>query len=68
MTSTTHPVRTDRMGSDEDAGELETHVIHGDYSPYNVVVDEQSDNYVTGVFELGDTMRSAVIFDPRSSE
>jgi hydroxylysine kinase len=45
-------------------GELETQVIHGDYSPYNVVVDEQSDDYVTGVIDFGDTVRSAVIFDP----
>ena len=45
-------------------GDLETQVIHGDYSPYNVVVDEQSDDYVTGVIDFGDTMRSAVIFDP----
>lgn len=45
-------------------GELETQVIHGDYSPYNVVVDEQSDDYVAGVIDFGDTVRSAVIFDP----
>jgi len=45
-------------------GDLETQVIHGDYSPYNVVVDEHSDDYVTGVIDFGDTMRSAVIFDP----
>lgn len=44
--------------------DLETQVIHGDYSPYNVVVDEHSDDYVTGVIDFGDTMRSAVIFDP----
>ena len=44
--------------------DLETQVIHGDYSPYNVVVDEHSDGYVTGVIDFGDTMRSAVIFDP----
>jgi Ser/Thr protein kinase RdoA (MazF antagonist) len=44
--------------------DLETHVIHGDYSPYNLVVDEQSDDYVTGVIDFGDTVRSAVIFDP----
>jgi Ser/Thr protein kinase RdoA (MazF antagonist) len=44
--------------------DLETQVIHGDYSPYNVVVDEQSVDYVTGVIDFGDTMRSAVIFDP----
>jgi Ser/Thr protein kinase RdoA (MazF antagonist) len=46
-------------------GDLETQVIHGDYSPYNVVVDPQSDDdFVTGVIDFGDTMRSAVIFDP----
>jgi hydroxylysine kinase len=44
--------------------DLETQVIHGDYSPYNVVVDEHSDDYVTGVIDFGDTVRSAVIFDP----
>jgi hydroxylysine kinase len=44
--------------------DLETQVIHGDYSPFNVVVDEQSDDYVTGVIDFGDTVRSAVIFDP----
>jgi Ser/Thr protein kinase RdoA (MazF antagonist) len=44
--------------------DLETQVIHGDYSPYNVVVDEELDDYVTGVIDFGDTMRSALIFDP----
>ena len=44
--------------------ELETQVIHGDYSPYNVVVDEHRAHYVTGVIDFGDTIRSAVIFDP----
>jgi len=44
--------------------DVETQVIHGDYSPYNVVVDEGSDDYVTGVIDFGDTMRSALIFDP----
>lgn len=47
--------------------ELEAQVIHGDYSPYNVVVDPQSDDFVTGVIDFGDTMRSAVIFDPAVS-
>jgi len=45
-------------------GDLETQVIHGDFSPYNVVVDEQGDEYVTGVIDFGDTVRSALIFDP----
>ena len=44
--------------------DLETQVIHGDYSPYNVVVDGEHEGYVTGVIDFGDTMRSAVIFDP----
>jgi Ser/Thr protein kinase RdoA (MazF antagonist) len=44
--------------------DLETQVIHGDYSPYNVVVDDQHEGYVTGVIDFGDTVRSAVIFDP----
>jgi hydroxylysine kinase len=44
--------------------DLETQVIHGDYSPYNVVVDERSDEFITGVIDFGDTVRSAVIFDP----
>jgi Ser/Thr protein kinase RdoA (MazF antagonist) len=43
---------------------LETQVIHGDFSPYNIVVDPTSDHYVTGVIDFGDTVRSAVIFDP----
>ncbi|MEU9230608.1 phosphotransferase enzyme family protein [Streptomyces massasporeus] len=44
--------------------DLETQVIHGDFSPYNIVVDPKSDRYVTGVIDFGDTVRSAVIFDP----
>jgi Ser/Thr protein kinase RdoA (MazF antagonist) len=48
-------------------GALETQVIHGDYSPYNVVVDPQSDDFVTGVIDFGDTVCSAVIFDPAVS-
>jgi Ser/Thr protein kinase RdoA (MazF antagonist) len=44
--------------------DLETQVIHGDFSPYNVVVDGESETYVTGVIDFGDTVRSALIFDP----
>ncbi|MFJ4979914.1 phosphotransferase [Streptomyces coeruleorubidus] len=44
--------------------DLETQVIHGDFSPYNIVVDPQSDHFVTGVIDFGDTVRSALIFDP----
>lgn len=45
-------------------GDLETQVIHGDCSPYNVVVNESTDDYVTGLIDFGDTVRSAVVFDP----
>lgn len=48
-------------------GDLETQVIHGDYSPYNVLVDPQADSFVTGVIDFGDSMRSALIFDPAVS-
>ncbi|AXE83673.1 phosphotransferase [Streptomyces sp. Go-475] len=45
--------------------DLETQVIHGDFSPYNVVVDPGSEeHFVTGVIDFGDTVRSPVIFDP----
>jgi len=43
---------------------LETQVIHGDFSPHNIVVDPRHADFVTGVIDFGDTMRSAVIFDP----
>ncbi|MFC3898356.1 phosphotransferase [Lentzea rhizosphaerae] len=43
---------------------LETQVIHGDYSPYNVVVNPHGEPFVTGVIDFGDTVRSALIFDP----
>jgi Ser/Thr protein kinase RdoA (MazF antagonist) len=44
--------------------DLESQVIHGDYSPHNVVVDGQSDDFIAGVIDFGDTVHSAVIFDP----
>jgi Ser/Thr protein kinase RdoA (MazF antagonist) len=44
--------------------DLEAQVIHGDFSPYNIVVDPKSDHFVTGVIDFGDTVRSALIFDP----
>lgn len=45
--------------------DLETQVIHGDFSPYNVVVDPSGDeHFVTAVIDFGDTVSSAVIFDP----
>jgi hydroxylysine kinase len=47
--------------------DLETQVIHGDCSPHNVVVNPRSDDFVTGIIDFGDTVRSAVIFDPAVS-
>jgi Ser/Thr protein kinase RdoA (MazF antagonist) len=47
--------------------DLETQVIHGDYSPHNVVVDPKSDHFVAGVIDFGDAVHSAVIFDPAVS-
>lgn len=41
-----------------------TQMIHGDFSPYNVVVDHSGDPYVTGVIDFGDTLRGPVVFDP----
>lgn len=44
-------------------GSLETQMIHGDVSPFNVVVDAQSDEFVTGVIDFGDVVRSPLIFE-----
>jgi len=42
---------------------LTTQVIHGDFSPFNVLVDPDASGYVTGIIDFGDAVRSAVIFD-----
>ncbi|MGE2735871.1 phosphotransferase [Mycolicibacterium vaccae] len=42
---------------------LESQVIHGDFSPFNIVVDEQVPEFVSGVIDFGDVMRSAVLFE-----
>lgn len=42
---------------------LETQMIHGDFSPFNVVVDPLSDGFVTGIIDFGDVVRSPVIFE-----
>lgn len=41
-----------------------TQVIHGDFSPFNVVVDPEAEDYVTGVIDFGDVVRSPLVFDP----
>lgn len=43
---------------------LEMQVIHGDYAPNNVVVDPHSDVFVKAILDFGDTIHSALIFDP----
>jgi hydroxylysine kinase len=42
---------------------LETQVIHGDYSPFNVVVDPASPQFVRGVIDFGDVGRSPILFE-----
>ncbi|MGV0806586.1 phosphotransferase [Mycolicibacterium setense] len=44
-------------------GDLETQTIHGDFSPFNVVVDSSSPEFVTGVIDFGDAVRSPVVFE-----
>ncbi|CAH2405111.1 phosphotransferase enzyme family protein [Mesorhizobium escarrei] len=46
---------------------LEMQVIHGDYAPNNVVVDPHSDVLAKAILDFGDTVHSAVIFDPANS-
>jgi hydroxylysine kinase len=44
-------------------GTLETQMIHGDFSPFNVVVDPASADFVTGVIDFGDVVRSPLVFE-----
>lgn len=44
-------------------GTLQTQMIHGDFSPFNVVVDPMSDTFVTGVIDFGDVVRSPLVFE-----
>ncbi|MEI9401947.1 phosphotransferase enzyme family protein [Mesorhizobium argentiipisi] len=46
---------------------LQMQVIHGDYAPNNVVVDLDSDDFVAAILDFGDTVHSAVIFDPANT-
>lgn len=43
--------------------ELPVQMIHGDFSPFNVIVD-RTDGNVAGVIDFGDCVRSATVFDP----
>lgn len=38
--------------------DLDTQMIHGDFSPFNVVVDPASAEFVTGIIDFGDVVRS----------
>lgn len=42
---------------------LRSQALHGDFSPFNVVVNANSEDYVVGIIDFGDTVRSPVIFD-----
>ncbi|QMU22791.1 phosphotransferase [Gordonia rubripertincta] len=43
--------------------DLERQVIHGDFSPFNAVVDPEDPDFVTGVIDFGDVVRTSVVFD-----
>ena len=42
---------------------LTTQVVHGDFSPFNVLVDPLKPDYVAGIIDFGDVVRTPVIFD-----
>jgi len=44
-------------------GGLDTQMIHGDFSPFNVVVDPASEEFVTGIIDFGDVVRSPIVFE-----
>ncbi|OMC01739.1 hypothetical protein A5733_02895 [Mycobacterium sp. NS-7484] len=44
-------------------GTLQSQIIHGDFSPFNVVVDPTSPDFVTGIIDFGDVVRSPVVFE-----
>ncbi|BBY27490.1 phosphotransferase [Mycolicibacterium sediminis] len=43
--------------------DLDTQMIHGDFSPFNVVVDPAADEFVTGIIDFGDVVRSPIVFE-----
>ncbi|TVU61924.1 phosphotransferase [Paenarthrobacter nitroguajacolicus] len=42
---------------------LTSQVVHGDFSPFNILVDPDRSDYVTGIIDFGDVVRTPVIFD-----
>lgn len=44
-------------------GTLTSQVVHGDFSPFNILVSPDCPDYVTGIIDFGDAVRTPVIFD-----
>lgn len=44
-------------------GALKHHVVHGDFSPHNVLVDPTRPGYLTGVIDFGDVNDTPEVFD-----
>ena len=42
---------------------LTSQVVHGDFSPFNILIDPDSPDYVSGIIDFGDVVRTPVIFD-----
>jgi hydroxylysine kinase len=42
---------------------LTRQVVHGDFSPFNLLVDDGTPGYVKGVIDFGDVVRTALVFD-----
>lgn len=42
---------------------LTRQVVHGDFSQYNLLVDDEAPGYVKGVIDFGDVVRTAAVFD-----
>lgn len=43
--------------------DLETQTIHGDFNPFNVLVDPAAPEFVVGIIDFGDVMRSPTLFE-----
>lgn len=43
--------------------DLETQTIHGDFSPFNVVIEPTSREFVSGIIDFGDVVRSSILFE-----
>lgn len=44
-------------------GSLTSQVVHGDFSLFNVLVDPDRPDYVSGIIDFGDVVRTPMIFD-----